>query len=187
MADNETGEIDILETMRDAIVHGIDSNGNVVASGTTPDYGGNSSGEDFYIYVEGSQVSLPVFSPMLYEDHTHSNAADLVPFVEITFEPSVASRHTFGREVRAGLSTWSIVLGENEGYVNLNSTDYRNERACMILRDRLIRMAERMAFNDVILLERRDAEPTSVYEILEDRRFYRADVSVYIEFWPEIT
>lgn len=187
MTKNEVSEIDLLEDMRDAIVHGIDEHGNIVAAGATPDFGGSSSGEDFYVYVSGTQASLPVYCPLLDIDQRHELSADIAPYVELSFDPMTASMKTFGREVRAGILSWTLVFGEEQGYLIKDTVTYKNESAGMIFRDRLYRIAERLAFNDVVLLIREDAEPNGVYQSNEDGRFYVAAVALHLEWWPEVT
>jgi hypothetical protein len=192
MTKNPLSEIQVLDYMRDAIIHGIDANGLIVAAGTTPTYGGYQSGEDFYLYSGGGQESLTVFCPKLDYDDRYGNIGAMVPYIEIAFTPSTATRQTFGKEVRAGNLEMEIVIAYNQGYINISGTDYHDYQACMILRDRLYRILEKASFTDVLLLAKRDAEKSDIDRINEEGisdingQYFRANVSMYIEFWPEL-
>jgi len=186
MADEVLAEVKVLADAYNSILHGIDAHGLIVAAGTTPDYGGNDIDEDFYVYVGNIRKPINIYCPIYSHDDTHNFAEPLKPVVMINYDTHTASRQTFGRETFAGTITWTICVGENDGYLIIDDVIYNNERACMVLRNKMVRIIERLAFNNVALLQRGDTEPTNIYQTEGDDSTYKADVSLSIEYWPEI-
>lgn len=187
MSNDILTEIQILEQARDAIIHGIDSNGLIVSASSTPSFGGYESGEDFYVYTGlNTGKSINVYVPFLEDDTKFEENSYRKPYVEVTMDVHPAGDVTFNREVFACTVNWSIALGMNDGSVSYNAATYKNEKACLLLQNRLRRVMERHRWDSVELLKKGDAEPTGVYMVPDDNRTFRADVSMYLEYWPEI-
>ena len=180
----DISEIYVLQNARDAVIHGVDVFGIIQPAGSSPTYGGYQTGEDFSVYYGSSTSPIGVYVPQLNDRDDMSDP--LLPYVEITYDPHVASTTLLSREVLAGTIVWRVYVTDNRGYVVEGATTYKNDRAAMILRNRLFRMAETLPFNSVEVLEHGDAEPTQVYVHPDDDNIFIAEVSMYLEYIDEI-
>lgn len=157
----DTSEYDIANTAKNAIVNGIDANGNLVAEGTTPAYGGTSSGEDFYAQNASGSESFNVYS-FQGEDDMHDTPVILTPCIFVTVEGHPASNQIFNQEVKAVTVTWYIQIGMFDGWVTPDSTQLKEAKAMMVWRNRIITLLDKMNFSGISLLEYGDTEPLGI-------------------------
>jgi len=191
-------EIQIATAARNAIEHGINSTGHIIAAGGTPVHGGSSSSEDFWVYSRApgedaiTGASINVYVPQI-DTKGGFDIKDMIdsfekPFVSIMVDGYPAQMSVFADEIMACTITWLFALSDNAGLVKDNGTEYRNERACMILRNKLYSVVKNLVFDDIDVFTRGDVEPMSIGKPdPNDASTFMSGVSLFIEYVPEIT
>ena len=173
--------IELAQQAKDAIVHGIDANGNVVAAGVTPAYGGTTGSEDFVSNEGGFNVYC------FQIDGWDEVQVPMLPAVLINLSRTVASEKVFGDEPEGVAIEWQFQVNDFKGTVTVSTVTYRNEQACMVWLDRLMEVLKRLNFPMVEVLNYTDAEPVEPGKAEgEDDFLYFSGGTLYFEYVKEI-
>jgi len=187
MADLDDKEILILETIRTALVDGIDSDGNAVAPAGSPTYGGTSSGEDFStLDMEGNESPFNIY--VEYLDELDSPADPEIPFILVSVEGPVPNID-FCNGVQGFALTVSVraFISNMYGRTKIGSTTYSEEKASRIFRKRIIDLLNNIRFPNVEIYERSFVEPMEIgYPSTEDDWTITSGASLTIQYVPEI-
>lgn len=173
--------IELAQQAKDAIVHGIDANGNVVAPAATPVYGGTSATEAFYSNEGGFNVYC------FQLDGIDDVEAPTLPAMLINLTRTVASEKVFGDEPEGVALEWQFQINDFRGTITEDAVVYTNQQACMVWLDRLMEVIKRLNFPTVEILMYTDAEPVDPGHAEGDDGFlYYGGATLYFEYVKEI-
>ena len=188
---SETAEVDIANIAKNAIVHGIDTVGAVVAAGGTPSYGGTGTGEAFMAQDASGDEAFNVYS-FQGEDDPNTFSAPITPCVIVVLEGHTPSAIVYNKIVTALTITWWIQIGMFDGWVTTGGTQYKESKAMFIWRNRLVKVIKNLSYSGVSILEEGDTEPFGVSKSdgeadAGDNTIWVSGASKYIEYVEDIS
>ena len=187
MADKDDKESLILEIVRNALVHGLDSNGFVVGEDATPAYGGTEATEDFCCADNlANTLSFNVY--VEYLDELDKPGDPLIPFLMVTSETPIAQTDFVDNSQGFAMTiTILAFLGQFDGIVTPNAIAYTGEKAARVFRKRLVDMLNVIEFPDVVIYEQKDVQGMDTRGPAEgDNWSFLTGASITIQYLPEI-
>lgn len=187
MTDNDDKEILILETIKTALIDGIDENGYAVGADDTPTYGGNESGEDFdTLNNAGEHVPFNIY--VEYLDDMDEPGSPMLPAIVVSAESPVPQIDFIDRTQGFALTiTLRVFVSEMDGHVSVGGTTYKNEKASRIFRKRIIDLLNHIQFPNVETYEHNDVSPLELgYPMDGDDWTIVSGASIVIQYIPEL-
>lgn len=173
--------IELAQQAKDAIVNGIDADGNVVGAAVVPAFGGTSATEDFFT----NEGAFNVYCFQI--DGIDDVGAPTLPAMLINLTSTVAGEKVFGDEPKGVAIEWQFQINDFRGTITIGATTYTVYQACMIFTDRLMEVVKRLNFPTVELLNYTDAEPVDPGHAEDDDGFiYYGGATLYFEYVKEI-